>query len=213
MCQSCRSQWKSYSVCPTRSSGCEGADSHSCKTRWSSASSCWTDHPEVWAAGLQAGWPENVAGTEVWNKCVCVMCMFSGEVLTVAASVAKVSEDLLSQHYCQLRTKPFYPRLLHYMTSGPVVVMVSAPLSASLWDAPLFLLLSFIISAFAFGWTCYKSQWVLNIFFFFILCFTFVQVWEGHKVIQASRTMVGHTNPAEAQAGTVRGDFSVHVSR
>lgn len=25
--------------------------------------------------------------------------------------------------------------------------------------------------------------------------------------------MVGHTNPAEAQAGTVRGDFSLHVSR
>ncbi|XP_041812280.1 nucleoside diphosphate kinase, mitochondrial [Chelmon rostratus] len=79
----------------------------------------------------------------------------------VGLKMLQVSEDLLSQHYCQLRTKPFYPRLLHYMTSGPVVVMV----------------------------------------------------WEGHKVIQASRTMVGHTNPAEAQAGTVRGDFSVHVSR
>lgn len=38
-------------------------------------------------------------------------------------------------------------------------------------------------------------------------------MWEGHKVIQTSRTMVGHTNPAEAQAGTVRGDFSTHVSR
>ncbi|XP_078017859.1 nucleoside diphosphate kinase, mitochondrial isoform X2 [Epinephelus lanceolatus] len=73
----------------------------------------------------------------------------------------QVSEDLLSQHYTHLRTKPFYPRLVEYMTSGPVVVMV----------------------------------------------------WEGHKVVQATRTMVGHTNPAEAQAGTVRGDFSFHVSR
>lgn len=54
--------------------------------------------------------------------------------LTVAVSVLKVSEDLLSQHYCELRTKPFYPSLLHYMTSGPVVVMVSVPLPASLWD-------------------------------------------------------------------------------
>ncbi|XP_076608357.1 nucleoside diphosphate kinase, mitochondrial [Chaetodon auriga] len=79
----------------------------------------------------------------------------------VGLKMLQVSEDLLSQHYCQLRTKPFYPSLVHYMTSGPVVVMV----------------------------------------------------WEGHKVIQSSRTMVGHTNPAEAQAGTVRGDFSVHVSR
>ncbi|KAM9346047.1 nucleoside diphosphate kinase, mitochondrial [Symphorus nematophorus] len=79
----------------------------------------------------------------------------------VGLKMMQVSEDLLSQHYCQLRTKPFYPRLLHYMTSGPVVVMV----------------------------------------------------WEGHKVVHTSRMMVGHTNPAEAQAGTVRGDFSFHVSR
>uniref|UniRef100_A0A665UWQ1 Nucleoside diphosphate kinase B n=1 Tax=Echeneis naucrates TaxID=173247 RepID=A0A665UWQ1_ECHNA len=79
----------------------------------------------------------------------------------VAVFFDKVSEDLLSQHYGQLRTKPFYPSLLHYMTSGPVVAMV----------------------------------------------------WEGHNVVQTSRSMVGHTNPAEARAGTVRGDFSIHVSR
>ncbi|XP_056263699.1 nucleoside diphosphate kinase, mitochondrial isoform X5 [Pseudoliparis swirei] len=79
----------------------------------------------------------------------------------VGLKMLQVSDDLLSQHYCELRTKPFYPSLLHYMTSGPVVAMV----------------------------------------------------WEGHKVVQTSRTMVGHTNPAEALAGTVRGDFSFHVSR
>ncbi|XP_065821217.1 nucleoside diphosphate kinase, mitochondrial isoform X1 [Labrus bergylta] len=79
----------------------------------------------------------------------------------VGLKMLKVPEDLLTQHYCQLRSKPFFPRLLEYMSSGPVVAMV----------------------------------------------------WEGHKVVQASRVMVGHTNPAEAQAGTVRGDFSFHVSR
>uniref|UniRef100_A0AAQ6IGY8 Nucleoside diphosphate kinase n=1 Tax=Anabas testudineus TaxID=64144 RepID=A0AAQ6IGY8_ANATE len=81
--------------------------------------------------------------------------------VTVDVSVVKVSEDLLSQHYSELRAKPFYPSLLYYMTSGPVVVMV----------------------------------------------------WEGHNVVQTSRTMVGTTNPTEAQPGTVRGDFSTHVSR
>ncbi|XP_060946513.1 nucleoside diphosphate kinase, mitochondrial [Limanda limanda] len=79
----------------------------------------------------------------------------------VGLKMLQVSEDLLAQHYCHLRTKPFYPSLQEYMTSGPVVAMV----------------------------------------------------WEGHNVIQTSRIMVGHTNPAEAQAGTVRGDFSIHVSR
>ncbi|XP_026206461.1 nucleoside diphosphate kinase, mitochondrial isoform X2 [Anabas testudineus] len=79
----------------------------------------------------------------------------------VGMKMLQVSEDLLSQHYSELRAKPFYPSLLYYMTSGPVVVMV----------------------------------------------------WEGHNVVQTSRTMVGTTNPTEAQPGTVRGDFSTHVSR
>ncbi|XP_066496919.1 nucleoside diphosphate kinase A-like [Tiliqua scincoides] len=38
-------------------------------------------------------------------------------------------------------------------------------------------------------------------------------VWEGYNVVKTSRSMVGETNPAEAKPGTVRGDFSVHVSR
>ncbi|XP_029015607.1 nucleoside diphosphate kinase, mitochondrial isoform X2 [Betta splendens] len=79
----------------------------------------------------------------------------------VGMKMLQASEDLLSQHYSELRTKAFYPSLLQYMTSGPVVVMV----------------------------------------------------WEGHNVVQTSRTMVGPTNPVEARAGTVRGDFSTHVSR
>lgn len=38
-------------------------------------------------------------------------------------------------------------------------------------------------------------------------------VWEGYNVVKSSRSMVGETNPTEAKPGTVRGDFSVHVSR
>ncbi|XP_061892726.1 nucleoside diphosphate kinase, mitochondrial isoform X2 [Entelurus aequoreus] len=79
----------------------------------------------------------------------------------VGLKMLQVSEELLSQHYCQLTQKAFYPSLVQYMTSAPVVVMV----------------------------------------------------WEGHNVVQASRVMVGPTNPSTAQAGTVRGDFSLHVSR
>uniref|UniRef100_A0A8C5GAB2 Nucleoside diphosphate kinase B n=1 Tax=Gouania willdenowi TaxID=441366 RepID=A0A8C5GAB2_GOUWI len=40
-----------------------------------------------------------------------------------------------------------------------------------------------------------------------------VMVWEGSNVVQSSRKMVGPTNGAEAQAGTIRGDFSFHVGR
>ncbi|XP_029582844.1 nucleoside diphosphate kinase, mitochondrial isoform X2 [Salmo trutta] len=79
----------------------------------------------------------------------------------VGMKMLQASEELLSQHYQELRRKPFYPSLLYYMTSGPIVVMV----------------------------------------------------WEGHNVVRTSRIIVGDTNPSEAQAGTVRGDFSIHISR
>ncbi|XP_034046196.1 nucleoside diphosphate kinase, mitochondrial [Thalassophryne amazonica] len=79
----------------------------------------------------------------------------------VGLKMLKVSEELLSQHYSHLKMKSFFPSVLQYMTSAPVVVMV----------------------------------------------------WEGYNVVQTCRAMVGHTNPAEAQAGTVRGDFGIHVSR
>ncbi|XP_016377305.1 nucleoside diphosphate kinase A-like isoform X1 [Sinocyclocheilus rhinocerous] len=38
-------------------------------------------------------------------------------------------------------------------------------------------------------------------------------VWEGHNVVRSSRMLVGDTDPAEAALGTIRGDFSVHISR
>ncbi|CAL8285117.1 unnamed protein product [Boreogadus saida] len=79
----------------------------------------------------------------------------------VGLKMLQASDGLLSQHYRELVKKPFYPNLVDYMTSGPVVAMV----------------------------------------------------WEGLNVVQSSRRMVGPTNPAEAPAGTVRGDLSLHVSR
>ncbi|XP_010135303.1 PREDICTED: nucleoside diphosphate kinase, mitochondrial-like, partial [Buceros rhinoceros silvestris] len=39
------------------------------------------------------------------------------------------------------------------------------------------------------------------------------QVWEGYNVVRSTRAMVGDTNSAMAAAGTIRGDFSMHVSR
>ncbi|XP_029945858.1 nucleoside diphosphate kinase A-like [Salarias fasciatus] len=79
----------------------------------------------------------------------------------VGIKMLQVSKDLLSEHYCELRAKPFYPDVQAYMTSGPVIAMV----------------------------------------------------WEGDNVVQTSRSMVGPTDPTQAQSGTIRGDFSIHVSR
>ncbi|NXJ44199.1 NDKM protein, partial [Ciconia maguari] len=72
----------------------------------------------------------------------------------VAMKLLQADQGLLDKHYQQLRQKPFYPALLAYMTSGPLVAMVRGR--------------------------------------------------DGG---------VGDTDSAAAAAGTIRGDFSMHVSR
>ncbi len=41
----------------------------------------------------------------------------------------------------------------------------------------------------------------------------FAMVWEGENVISTARDMMGKTNPAEAAAGTVRGDYGITVGK
>ncbi|XP_030654543.1 nucleoside diphosphate kinase, mitochondrial isoform X2 [Nomascus leucogenys] len=79
----------------------------------------------------------------------------------VGMKMLQAPESVLAEHYQDLQRKPFYPALIRYMSSGPVVAMV----------------------------------------------------WEGYNVVRASRAMIGHTDSAEAAPGTIRGDFSVHISR
>ncbi|NWJ11836.1 NDKM protein, partial [Crypturellus undulatus] len=42
----------------------------------------------------------------------------------VALKLLQANPGILDKHYEQLRQKPFYPALLAYMTSGPLVAMV-----------------------------------------------------------------------------------------
>ncbi|KAF7221219.1 nucleoside diphosphate kinase 3 isoform X4 [Nothobranchius furzeri] len=42
----------------------------------------------------------------------------------VGLKLVKASEDVLREHYWDLRNKPFFSRLISYMSSGPVVAMV-----------------------------------------------------------------------------------------
>ncbi|XP_061065117.1 nucleoside diphosphate kinase, mitochondrial isoform X1 [Eubalaena glacialis] len=79
----------------------------------------------------------------------------------VGMKMLQAPESILAEHYHDLQRKPFYPALISYMSSGPVVAMV----------------------------------------------------WEGPNVVCTSRAMIGHTNSAEAAPGTIRGDFSIHISR
>uniref|UniRef100_A0A8C5HU03 Nucleoside diphosphate kinase n=2 Tax=Gouania willdenowi TaxID=441366 RepID=A0A8C5HU03_GOUWI len=42
----------------------------------------------------------------------------------VGMKMVQASEDLLMQHYIDLKERPFFPTLINYMSSGPVVAMV-----------------------------------------------------------------------------------------
>ncbi len=41
----------------------------------------------------------------------------------------------------------------------------------------------------------------------------FAMVWQGENVIATARQMMGTTNPKDAQAGTIRGDYAVTVGK
>lgn len=52
---------------------------------------------------------------------------FGGQFSCCLAEQA--SEDLLKEHYIDLKDRPFFPGLVKYMHSGPVVAMVSVHVS------------------------------------------------------------------------------------
>lgn len=56
-----------------------------------------------------------------------ILQRFEQKGLTIAAmKLMQISRELAEQHYAVHKGKPFYPGLIEYITSGPVVVMVIA---------------------------------------------------------------------------------------
>jgi nucleoside-diphosphate kinase len=74
----------------------------------------------------------------------------------VAQKMLRLSDDVAGGFYAEHKERPFYPDLVSFMTSGPVIV----------------------------------------------------QVLEGEGAILKNRELMGATNPAEADAGTIRADFA-----
>ena len=77
----------------------------------------------------------------------------------VAQKMLCLSDELAGGFYAEHKERPFYPDLVAFMTSGPVVV----------------------------------------------------QVLEGEGAILKNRELMGATNPAEADAGTIRADFAKSI--
>lgn len=113
-------------------------------------------------------------------------------------------ESILAEHYRDLQRKPFYPALISYMSSGPVVAMVQQGRGngMGLWGV--------ILRAKERAWIEPRAPRVPS---FSRTPISVLQVWEGPNVVHISRAMIGHTDSTEAAPGTIRGDFSVHISR
>lgn len=79
----------------------------------------------------------------------------------VAAKMQTVPKELAETYYAEHRDRDFFPGLVDYVTSGPVVTMV----------------------------------------------------WEGDGAVDVARATIGATDPAQADPGTIRGDFAVEISR
>ncbi len=77
----------------------------------------------------------------------------------VASKMLRLSDTVAGGFYAEHKERPFYPALIEFMTSGPVVV----------------------------------------------------QVLEGEGAIARNRELMGATNPAEAEAGTIRADFASSI--
>lgn len=78
----------------------------------------------------------------------------------VALKMIQVSQEQAAAHYAEHFGKSFYPNLVKFITSAPIVAMVI----------------------------------------------------EGEDAISGMRQLMGKTNPANAEVGTIRGDFSPLMS-
>jgi nucleoside-diphosphate kinase len=79
----------------------------------------------------------------------------------VGMKLLQISDGLAAEHYGEHEGKPFYPGLVAFITSGPVVA----------------------------------------------ICL------DGPNAIAIARKVMGSTNPAEADPGTVRGDLAIDIGR
>ena len=89
-----------------------------------------------------------------------IISRFEAAGLTVvAAKMVHLSDNLAGGFYAEHRERPFYPDLVSFMTSGPVIV----------------------------------------------------QVLEGENAIARNREIMGATNPADADPGTIRADYAASI--
>ena len=103
----------------------------------------------------------------------------------VACKVLQPSRDLASAHYAEHDGKPFFPKLVDFLTRRGA--LVSPPASKNPSTRPINLSAQFAHE---------RSSAVV------------AMVLEGKDVVRYGRQMIGATNPTASAPGTIRGDVS-----
>ncbi len=65
--------------------------------------------------------PDCVVRWLIWNV---IQRYESLGLRLIASSMENLTEDLLKEHYAHLADKPFFPKIVSYMTSAPVMVQL-----------------------------------------------------------------------------------------
>ena len=110
----------------------------------------------------------------------------------VAAKVLVPGEETAKAHYAEHDGKPFFPKLVAFLTSGPVRTRTETKPSGYLTHSTL----TPIPRSRPF-----HARQVLAL------------VFEGKGVIAAGRKMIGSTNPLDADPSTIRGQNCIDVGR
>jgi Nucleoside diphosphate kinase len=83
---------------------------------------------------IYKGWKKAMERTYVMLKPDCIKRGLIGEVIArierkgyriTDAKMMNLCEAVLKEHYAHLKDKPFFPEIVSYMTSGPVLGMIA----------------------------------------------------------------------------------------
>ena len=107
--------------------------------------------------------------------------------LLLAMKLTQPSKEHMEAHYEDLKEKKFFPGLIAYMTSGPVVAMVWSGKNVVLEGRKMLGKSTF---------SCLLNRGTLS------------SVWFSNCAF-----LVGATMPTESAMGTIRGDFCIEVGR
>uniref|UniRef100_A0A383W1M7 Nucleoside diphosphate kinase n=1 Tax=Tetradesmus obliquus TaxID=3088 RepID=A0A383W1M7_TETOB len=127
-------------------------------------------------------------------------------------------EALAAKHYAEHDGKPFFPKLVNFLSSGPVVAMVWEGKSVVKYGRTMIGATNPLASPPGTIRGDYGIDTGRNI----IHGSDSVEVrggpvvamvWEGKSVVKYGRTMIGATNPLASPPGTIRGDYGIDTGR